>query len=178
MQHMGISLGFNIGESLTDDCETRVTDTEGDGNEGMFIGGSTNSPDFINKFQAVALPDLTCFEKPIPFILKVVDLTNPDDVEWAKFYGSRENSTYSEVGSMQRPYDVDDPESKWKDFFFVTLKSDDVESDPHKIFTIDSYDGSYIHEINNDRPGPLSLPDSILPKKEHILVTRNELYGS
>ena len=128
-----------MGGKTGDPCETRVTDFEGNNDQGLVIGGATSSPLFIAEMLGDPPPlnALECYGSTIPFVVFLERFeTAPEDVEWAVFYGDADNLQFSEVGSIHKSISE---AGRYPDFyksedamFFFTLKSNDPETTPHK----------------------------------------------
>jgi hypothetical protein len=83
-----------MGGKPGDPCETRVTDFEGNNDEGLVIGGATSSPMFRAEMLGEPLPTnaLECYESTIPFVVFMASFEDqPEKIEWAVFYGDADN---------------------------------------------------------------------------------------
>ncbi len=96
---------YEVGNISDDECQTFVTVIQGDGNDGIFIGGGTSSPLFYNRHTGENLDTDACFDSTIAFILKQDDESDNDyGVEWSRFFGGPDNTTYSQVNTISHGY--------------------------------------------------------------------------
>ena len=79
--------------------------------------------------------------------------SNPDGIKWKKTFGSKSNSTFSDVAVIKYMFtekdrnEVSDPRIvKRKDFFFVILKSSSGELNSNSMFSLKANDGSYMQD--------------------------------
>ena len=57
-----------------------------------------------------------------------------------------------------------DPNELWEGLLFITLKSSDPATEPHKMIVLRAEDGKYTYEESEDSPYPISMRSIILPK--------------